>query len=89
MILGNQVPNYQTQHSSTYVNRSISVTKPIRAPDSGLSLGNDQNRYTSTNKSDFGHKFNPASKVDKDMIKDFRSAHFKIGSTSNPNQYLS
>lgn len=43
----------------------------------------------STNKSDYGHKFNPASKVDKDMIKDFRSAHFKIGSVSTPNNYLS
>lgn len=89
MILGNQAPQYQTQNLATYVNRSSSMTKPIKAPDSGISLGNDKGGYISSNKTDYGHKFHAPVKVDKDTIRDFRSAHFKLGSANVPNNYLS
>lgn len=38
---------------------------------------------------DYGHKSQSASKVDKDLIRDFKNAHFKLGSPSIPNNYLS
>ena len=89
MILGNQNPQYETQSSATYTNRNCSVPKPIKASDGGVSLGNDKSNYTSSHKMDYGHKSQSASKVDKDLIRDFKNAHFKLGSPSVPNNYLS
>ena len=43
----------------------------------------------SSNKTDYGHKFSNTSKVDKETIRDFKNAHFKLGSSTTPNNYLS
>lgn len=82
MVLGNQNPHYQTQSSATYVNRSSSAARPIKASDGGISLGNEKSSYMSSNKMDYAPKYNSVSKVDKEKIRDFKSAHFKLGSPS-------
>lgn len=89
MVLGNALPQYNTMNSTSYVNRSSSVTRPIKAAEANISLGNDNVGFQSSHKNDFCHKVNPIVKVDQEKIKDFRSAHFKLGSPSVQSSYQS
>lgn len=80
MILGNDKPNFETQNNATYVKMPINnyhVTQ--RSNVSNINLGGDGNGFVSEHRQNFAHKESTAQPVDKDRIRDFRSAHFHFG----------
>jgi hypothetical protein len=87
MILGNANPNYVTQHADTYTKKSNSGTQILSKPQTNVDLGKDDNTYKSSHQRDFGHKAVVSVPVDKARIRDFKSAHFDLGTPSAPNTY--
>lgn len=80
MILGNDKPNFETQNNATYVQMPLSnyhITQ--RSNVSSINLGGDANAFKSEHKQNFAHKDAVAQPVDKERIRDFRSAHFHFG----------
>lgn len=59
-----------------------------RSNVSSINLGGDGNAFKSEQKQNFAHKESVAQPVDKDRIRDFRSAHFHFG-FPEPTQHLS
>ena len=89
MILGNDKPNFETQNNATYVAMPINnyhVTQ--KSNISSISLGGDANGFSSEQKQNFAHKESTAQPVDKERIRDFKSAHFHFG-FPEPTQHLS
>lgn len=77
MILGNDKSNYQTQNNSTFVSMPISnyhITQKSNV--SNINFGGDGNAFTSEQKYNYSHKETGPHQVDKEKIRDFRSAHF-------------
>lgn len=80
MVLGNDKSNYETQNNATYTQMPINnYHSTQRSNVSSINLGGDNNAFKSEHKQSYAHKDSAAQPVDKDKIRDFRSAHFHFG----------
>lgn len=87
MILGHQPVNYTSQNADTFTKKENVGTKPVGKMPTNVDLGSDSAPFQSTHKQAFDHKISTTMPVDKNRIRDFRSAHFAFGNT--PNTYTS
>ena len=86
MVLGDNKPDFQTQHNSAYQPVPLSNYHARKGDNSSnITLGKDKGGYISENKQHFAHKEAPKSSVDPSVLRDFRNAHFHLGFPNQEN----
>jgi hypothetical protein len=85
LILGYDKGAFVTSSQAELGPKAISANNRVqRSYEGNVVFGGDGNNYHSEQRSQFAHKESGYSKVDKDRVLDFKSAHFQFAFPENP-----
>jgi hypothetical protein len=80
LVFGYGNTAYQTSNNAAHNSKPIAPNRAAeRSYGTNVIFGGDGGNYHSENKSRFAHKEVGYQAVDKDRVRDFRSAHFQMG----------